>query len=1173
VLVSTLFTLSSYSTNTMNNRFRYPTWLIMASAVAPLLSGQAVTPEAAPSATPPEETILLSPFLVSSERDTGYQAQSTLAGTRLNTPLRDLGASISVYTRDFLADIGATNINDLLVFATGMEAGGAGGNFSGTNTSIGETQVIGDNVRVNPQGSSRSRGLNAPSYTRGYFPTNIAMDGYNTGAVTVNRGPNSILFGIGSPSGVVDTALLTANVARNNNRIEHRLGDTGSSRAILDINRVLIPRVLAVRLIGLIDEERYQQKPAFEDKTRLFGTANYRPFRSTSISGSFETGKTRANRPITVMPFDSINPFWVAAGMPMYDWTFFDDPARNPNAAAQNAGAAANRPVGIGQAQIFGAVVIPYPNREGPNGWITGPTTSFRSVVNSNTSLTNPAANTLRPSLLHPTANLDRANDTIQFVETFNIGEGGIPAALFPGGVRPPGLKMQSFTNYDAFPFHKRQIDETSRQGDDFRTFNLNLSQTAWADNSGIDRVGIELTYNYEYYDRYSNNAFFQQGNGNHIRIDPNVSLPDGRPNPNVGRPYASGTAAAQINYFEAERQNARATAFVRYDFRDIFPTVGQWLGRHTITGLYEEARNNQITASTRYRLFGEVADAINPSETSFNRLPNAFVYVGPSILDGPLRLEPIRILPLQNGVITTRWFKAPAGLVNGVLTQGDFVETATTITESINDVRPTANLVKSKAVVLHSYWLKEHLVTTAGWRSDDDYTTIFSTRSYTSNPANFPAEQRARISNIGGPDKERARIRLSEYNMPSKPNYNTGSSTTSFSAVLRWPQELVRLPAGTDLSVFYSQSENFNPVAGRQTAELVSIDFPKGETEEFGIGASFFHDRLNLRLTRFETSQVNAGRGGTYGSAVNNFYRQLATFWAGQENIQSEITGQFYSRRADIEKLLNTNPALKAALNPRYVVSPTTGNVALEFDNSPIFSDTQDFVSKGTELEIIYNPTRQWRMAFNFAQAETTLSNLAPGARSVIEKLIPVWNEFRDTPRAGSAVWAGPGSVFPSTDPEHLGTQVQRDVLVPYYTLIAQEGVVSAEQRKYRANLVTNYTFGRDGLLRGFGVGTGVRWQSKMALGYPSSFRPDGSVFIDIENPYWSDDDINVDAWVSYGRRIYNDRINWRVQLNFRNLIGSSDPIAMTVQPDGSPAAMRLPPERRIFLTNTFEF
>ena len=76
----------------------------------------------------PDEVVVLSPFVVSSETETGYQATSSLAGTRLNTNIKDIGAALSIYTKDFMQDIGASNAQDLLVYATGVEVAGANGN-------------------------------------------------------------------------------------------------------------------------------------------------------------------------------------------------------------------------------------------------------------------------------------------------------------------------------------------------------------------------------------------------------------------------------------------------------------------------------------------------------------------------------------------------------------------------------------------------------------------------------------------------------------------------------------------------------------------------------------------------------------------------------------------------------------------------------------------------------------------------------------------------------------------------------------------------------------------------------------------------------------------------------------------------------------------------------------
>ncbi|MDP3070152.1 MAG: TonB-dependent receptor plug domain-containing protein, partial [Opitutaceae bacterium] len=219
---------------------------------------------------PAGELIELSPFVVSSNKDTGYQATSTLAGTRLNTPVKELAASISIYTKDLIEDLGATSSSDLLIFATGMDAAGAGGNFSGANNDINEARPNGNSARIDPQGSSRSRGLASPTFTRGYFATSIPFDSYNTGTVTVNRGPNAALFGVGSAAGIVDTALLDPEFRGNKHSVSFRYGNNDSRRTSTDFNFLLVPQKAALRLALLRDREEFNQRPAFEEKKRVY---------------------------------------------------------------------------------------------------------------------------------------------------------------------------------------------------------------------------------------------------------------------------------------------------------------------------------------------------------------------------------------------------------------------------------------------------------------------------------------------------------------------------------------------------------------------------------------------------------------------------------------------------------------------------------------------------------------------------------------------------------------------------------------------------------------------------------------------------------------------------------------------------------------------------------------
>lgn len=55
--------------------------------------------------------------------------------------------------------------------------------------------------------------------------------------------------------------------------------------------------------------------------------------------------------------------------------------------------------------------------------------------------------------------------------------------------------------------------------------------------------------------------------------------------------------------------------------------------------------------------------------------------------------------------------------------------------------------------------------------------------------------------------------------------------------------------------------------------------------------------------------------------------------------------------------------------------------------------------------------------------------------------------------------------------------------------------------------------------------------------------------------------------------RPIWNNRIKWKVQLNARNLISDDSVIPIGVQPWGEPFTVRIPPEKRWYLTNTFTF
>ncbi len=1106
------------------------------------------------------DVVALSPFTVNSDRDVGYQALSTLAGTRLDSPLRDLGAAISIYTKDFLNDINATSSSDFLLYATGMDVSGPGGNFGGASNDINAIAVEGSAYRRNPQNEGgRSRGLASPTFTRDFFATSIATDSYNSDRVTILRGPNAALFGVGSPAGVVDSSTIRADLRKEINNISFRYGNNDSTRTTVDFNRVLIKDKLAVRIAGLKADEQYNQRPAFEKKDRIFGTLTYKPYESTSLRVNFESGVQKANRPFPVITaLNSIMKDWYDAGRPGFDWSFYDDPVRNPLAASQNSSNELNNIPYLRQAQLQPiSIFYNSPNQQRPSFAISpAPSNTGNATV----------ANAILTSLFHPQLNRDLAPDTPSFSQTRNIQEVSnnywTGARVYPGqlpGFVPAGLKFQSFTDFSAFDWANQMIDDSSRQYDNFHSFNVTLEQRAWK-----NRVGFELSLNQQRKDTRTRSLYFGGGTGTaHIRIDTSVTGPTGLPNPNLGRPYVTMTFGGSYYNLTSNLQTVRANGYLKYDFKDLGKSWGKWLGSHTLSGVAERFENTDLNYQTRFAYDGELADRISPNITG--RTLTTVVYMGPSLIGNtnPLKLEPIRVPALNIG---------PAGNVSSFTRTGTATDPGA-FADSPLDVNWTnvngqvgRAVIESTAVTLQSNWLQHHIVTVFGLRRDTSYNATQSTATVynPADPQNF-----GKI--FWGVEDVNALF-------PHTPPRNVSRESKSASIVGYWPQKLIKLPKGTDLSVFYNQSENFTPVGGRITYWNTPIAAPRGSTKERGLSFSAFNDKLTVRLSQFETKSTGLSGQGLLGGAMGTYFPALAFRWLTEGNVNPHLQAM---RNADIAAI---NDALKALpTSPDILslwavsVSGTAPNlVATRASNLPGANDTTDFVAKGEEADLIFNPTKNWRVLVNVAHQETKKSNIAPNAQLIYATILPVLERLKDRALGTYPEGWQIGDPLPANRTT-LGQDVDANLKVPYATDRATEGDPNAEQRNWRVNLVANYKFTATSpfgeTLKGWSVGGGVRWQSKMIVGLPSTRSPNGAISFDRRNPFYAPSETNVDAFIGYERRIWSNRIGWKVQLNVANIYQERDLITVAIQPWGEVSAARPAPERRWYLTNTFSF
>ncbi len=126
-----------------------------------------VAPAAPAAAEAEDEVLVLTPFVVTVDNDQGYTASNSLAGSRLNTNLKDTPATIDVFTPEFLGDIAATNFSDVIEYANNsqVEFGDTERSFSGT-------------AAVDPGSSKfRSRGITA-SLARNYFESTLKPEFY-----------------------------------------------------------------------------------------------------------------------------------------------------------------------------------------------------------------------------------------------------------------------------------------------------------------------------------------------------------------------------------------------------------------------------------------------------------------------------------------------------------------------------------------------------------------------------------------------------------------------------------------------------------------------------------------------------------------------------------------------------------------------------------------------------------------------------------------------------------------------------------------------------------------------------------------------------------------------------------------------------------------------------------
>ncbi len=290
----------------MNTYTRPPLSLValLAFATGPLFAQTAPAPS--PTASPQEDEVVeLSPFTVNATNDRGYAAENTLSGSRLNTALKDTPAVITVFTEEFISDLGVNDLNDLVRYDANTQPE-AFDSQGAANSNTFNTSVPGQ------RDTYRSRGLPG-SASRDFFNGFAAIDNYNISRVDFSKGPNGVLFGIGAIGGVLSTTTDRALLNKNATQLELQTGSWGLLRATVDTNQMVIPKKFALRFNLLKQEEGGYRYYTFNDKERATISATLQPLKNTVLRANWEFGTDKKSNHRPFGPADGVSE-WLAQG-------------------------------------------------------------------------------------------------------------------------------------------------------------------------------------------------------------------------------------------------------------------------------------------------------------------------------------------------------------------------------------------------------------------------------------------------------------------------------------------------------------------------------------------------------------------------------------------------------------------------------------------------------------------------------------------------------------------------------------------------------------------------------------------------------------------------------------------------------------------------------------------
>ncbi|MDQ8183103.1 TonB-dependent receptor plug domain-containing protein [Pelagicoccus sp. SDUM812005] len=1083
-----------------------------------------------------DEIFELSPFTVSSREDNGYYATQTLAGSRLKTATKDLSASLSIVTEDFMKDTNATDLEGVLLFQANTEVSGLGGNFSGSQ-GAGTGLVIGELARDNTSGGvTRVRGLASADLTRDYFRTDIAFDAYNIDRVTVQRGANAVLFGLGSPGGIVNNSLIKARMY-DFGHVKLKTDEFGTLRGEFRYNKEIVEDKFAIVVAGLKEDEKYEQKEAYYNDDRLYLSALFRPFDDTfSIRASIEDGERSGASPRAIPPGDLISG-WYDFGKPIYD---------TPTEAAD----AYFETEGINGLANSRQIVAPLGSL-GPTYFFMDPNSSeptYAGRIYMPTSFVDGGSDTAAGSWYSTMLSMRPINYTIQ---QLGIYPDGTPIPYAGSGSLYDQYTGAQITDRSIFDYRKHLLDGgLSTSFSDFQQYSVSMEKLMF-DN----RLAFELAYNSEEFQEGQFNILRGDPSGESIMIDFNPYLGISEestggeliPNPNYGGVAVVSRAENGISW--ADRSSLRGT--VGYDFRfsDFFEEDSFWerlLGHADLTGVYQERELSTEEFYTRDSPdISDMVGAVGTIDTWGGRLGQYHALSipglpdGMSLLDyndiselGGINIQPIngsQVLPSSGtfqlfNTATQTWDDA---VINTYTARAGDYENVT--------FSASKNREKIESKVLNGifYLWDDNIVVQRAWRED----TVKS--------VGVGAPGRSDYSSLDNLDADS--YVLGDYGDP------TSGQIRTWGVVMHTPDFLLERLKNWDVSLHYGTGENFRVTSGRKNVLNGDITPETGSTKEMGFSLTSPQGNFLAKFNWYETGTLYSSYYTSAVVAPENILVNLARQLDNPDNVDQGFTA------ADAQAMLPE----QGVIDLQGVIFDWANAEATSNANS-FRNSTQDTLSKGVEVEVFYSPTDNWTNVIKVSKQKTSFDNTSPVLTQWYEEFVkPTWidSDFAQN------------YYINDTSDTTLAQYAEQAIAIPLQASKQLDGSPAPEQREWSVIATSKYRFEDflgDYNISNFEVGGTVRYQDEAIIGFAATTNVAGQVIRDLSNPYYTPSETYLDMFVSFDTKVFEQDLS--LQLYVSDLTDHTDLVGIYANPDGS-QTYRISEGRVVSLSATYSF